>query len=290
MLNRVRNLFAGSDVLTTKLVLLAVVFAVGFGCLSGGRDKEVKPIPSEFVGEWVSSGGSKLSIRGDSGADFHEGGTDIQNATAEYSETEKVLKLTYFGFAVKTFQVDQAPVGNQMKLDSAVYKRSGGANSEDNGITSSGASTSTDSESGNSETRKNGSVASSGGTPRDEEVGDLVQNTLQEFADAIDEEDFTNFRDGVSKPFHDQFTADKFKSSFQEFIDRKSLFVPIIRSTSDMTSDFTSGPTIERESGYKVLKVSGEYATSPLPTKFDFKYLNESGEWKLLRIEVRIMK
>jgi hypothetical protein len=290
MLNRLKVLLTGSDVLTTKLVLLAVVFAVGFGCLSGGSGKEIKPMPSEYIGDWVSATGAKLSIRGDNSADFHEGGTDFQNATAEYSEAEKVLKLTYFGFAVKTFRVDQAPNGNQIKLDGAVYKRASGANSGNNGMTSSGDTTSTDSESDNSGTRKSTAASPTGGTPSDEEVNDLIQNTLQEFADAIDDEDFTIFREGVSKPFHDQFTADKFKSSFQEFIDRKSVFVPIIRSTSDMTPDFTSGPTVERESGYKVLKVSGEYATSPLPTKFDFKYLYETGEWRLLRIEVRVMK
>lgn len=125
--------------------------------------------------------------------------------------------------------------------------------------------------------------------PSDAELENLVQASLQDFADAVDNEDFTDFRDTVSKPFRDQFTAAKFNETFKPFIDRKKSLVPIIRSTGDMTPTYAPEPDVATQSGYKLLNVNGVYSTTPLPTKFELQYIAEGGQWKLVKIRVEVM-
>lgn len=129
---------------------------------------------------------------------------------------------------------------------------------------------------------------SNGETPSEADMTALVQDTLQEFTDAVDAADFTNFRESVSRPFKQQFSADQFKTSFQGFIDKKTAVVPILRSTGSMTPSYSPAFSAGREKGYKVLTANGRYSTSPLPTNFDLKYVLEGKEWKLIEIKLRI--
>src|ERR1700712_3385331 len=78
--------------------------------------------------------------------------------------------------------------------------------------------------------------------PNDATVQSLVKATLSDFTDAVNKGDFASFRDKSSKDFQDTFTADKLKTSFQDFIDKKDVVVPILQSTSGMTPKFSPAP------------------------------------------------
>lgn len=136
--------------------------------------------------------------------------------------------------------------------------------------------------------RSDAPVKAGSSVPSDEDLESLVQTSLQDFADAVENEDFSDFRGTVSKPFRDQFTADKFKDAFQAFINGKETFVPIIRSTGSMTPSYAPEPNVASQSGYKVLNVNGAYSTTPLPTKFELQYIGEGGQWKLIKIRIEL--
>lgn len=124
--------------------------------------------------------------------------------------------------------------------------------------------------------------------PPDAELQALVQKSMQDFATAVDTEDFTSFHATTSSDFQKQFTPDSLKSAFNIFIQKKSAVVPILRSTSAMTPSYSPAPNVGKENMRNVLNVSGSYATSPVPTNFELRYLQDGGQWKLIKIVVKL--
>lgn len=122
----------------------------------------------------------------------------------------------------------------------------------------------------------------------DDEVAELAQDTIQQFADAVETEDFTEFRENVSTPFKQQFSAAAVKGAFNAFINVKKQVVPILRSTGDMTPTFSPEPAVSNKGSNKFLDVNGKYDTSPLPTNFVLQYVDDGGEWKLLQINIQV--
>lgn len=130
--------------------------------------------------------------------------------------------------------------------------------------------------------------SSSSGNVSDAEVASLAQDTIQQFADAVEAEDFTEFRENVSTPFKEQFSPDAFKGAFNAFINVKKNVVPILRSTRKMTPTFSPEPAVSTEAGNRILDVNGRYQTTPLPTNFELQYVDEDGEWKLSKINIQV--
>lgn len=124
--------------------------------------------------------------------------------------------------------------------------------------------------------------ASKNEIPSNDEMQDIVKKTLLDFNDGLQKEDFTDFYDTISKTWQKQTSPTKLKSSFQGFIDGDADLSPI----KPMTAKFTTGPETVRELGMKMLKVNGEYPTSPITTTFELKYIVEKNEWKLAGINV----
>jgi hypothetical protein len=124
--------------------------------------------------------------------------------------------------------------------------------------------------------------ASKNEIPSDDELQDMVKKTLLDFNKALQDEDFTDFHKTIAKRWQDQITPEKFKSSFQGFID-KNVDIGNIKSE---TASFDEDAKIDRSRGLKELTVKGKYDTSPLPCKFELKYVPEGKEWKLYGIEV----
>lgn len=129
--------------------------------------------------------------------------------------------------------------------------------------------------------------ASKGELPGDEEMNQMVQQALLDFNEAVQTEDFTNFRNGVSKPFRSQYTAEQFKTAFSTFITQKTAMNGVLTSIDGMKPEYTTPPEVGKESGTRVLKVAGSYQTYP-GMKFDLKYIPEKTDWKLIRFEVRV--
>ncbi|MGI8642127.1 MAG: hypothetical protein ACR2MG_19525 [Pyrinomonadaceae bacterium] len=124
--------------------------------------------------------------------------------------------------------------------------------------------------------------ASKGEIPSDDELQEMAKTTLLDFNDAIQKEDFSDFYSNISAAWQKQVTPEKLKGTFKPFIDKKVN----IENIDSRDAEFTDTPVIEKELGYKTLKLKGRYETSPLPTKFELNYILEKKEWKLSKIVV----
>lgn len=280
MRNQLQNLFFGKSTKLTVLILFALFAFVGLGCK--GSKTDTKPIPAAYLGDWEGQDGSTLSLRGDNSGDYRSGSTKVENGTAEVDETAKTVSITFVGIG-KTLRIDQAPTGSEMKLDGVTYRRKGGSTTSSSPNSSSSPSTiSTPPVSSPPTTNNSGN----GDAPSDREVETLVKETLEDFGDAVEKEDFTDFRFKTSKDFQVSYTPATLKASFQAFINQKDRVLPSFSSMSGSSATFTDGPRIRTEKGYKILVANGRMSTSPSPVQFETEYELEKGEWKILKIKV----
>jgi hypothetical protein len=125
--------------------------------------------------------------------------------------------------------------------------------------------------------------------PSAEQQNALVKQTLKEFAKGVDSGDFSSLRSTGSKEFQAQVSADKLKDAFQGMIDKKDLLVPIMQSADSKTPQFTSTPSIKEEGSNHTLQLAGNFPTDKLKTNFDFKYVWQDAQWKLLTIKVELL-
>jgi hypothetical protein len=133
------------------------------------------------------------------------------------------------------------------------------------------------------------SDASKGELPADDEMQEISRQVVKDFNQAVQDEDFADFRLKTAKPFQKEYSAGDMNSSFSGFIQKKDQFGKIFDSITDdnMDATFEEGPKIVKEGGYKVLKMKGIYATFP-KTKVDFQFMPDGKEWKLIRLEFKV--
>lgn len=124
--------------------------------------------------------------------------------------------------------------------------------------------------------------ASTGKLPSDAQLQEMARETVLDFNDAIQSEDFTAFHSKISKPFQKQASPERFKQVFAEFLNNNIDF----KEVEDLTAEFSPAPALGKESGYNVLSLNGSYATTPRRTKFELKYIPEGKEWKLIFIRI----
>lgn len=124
--------------------------------------------------------------------------------------------------------------------------------------------------------------------PAEAELEALVQKTLQDFASSVDAGDFTGFRATTSSQFQSQFKTEALNSAFNVFIQKKSAVVPIIRSTAAMKPVYAPAPNIAKNNLVQVLNVNGSYSTTPVPTNFELQYMQDGGQWKIIKIVVKL--
>lgn len=247
----------GRNALVSLALVAGIFFLVGFAC---SKSKDAKPISSDYYGAWVGDDGSTLSIRGDGSADYKSGGTSVSGGTAEINEADQTLSITFVGVG-PTFKITKAPSGNQMTLDGIVYKKGGSSTSD---------------------SKSDQKTASSGDVPGDSELQDLVKDTIMDFNDAIQRNDFSDFHDTLSTPFQEQASPEKLASVFHEFVTAKVNF----KEVADLKANFTTPPTVNTVAGNKTLIVKGNYATTPRKTNFELKYISEDDAWRLIGIDV----
>ncbi len=262
----------GKDSSWTLFLALAALMFVVLAC--SGSKGDFKPVPTAFHGNWTSSDGSvTLNISADGTVVYRAGGTKIDNGAAELDENAKVLKLSLFGVSLKEFKIDQMPSNGSMKLDGVVYRTAGSTSNGDNGNKGPGDTDDPD-------------------MPSTSDLNDMVKDTLLAYNDGVQEEDFTEFRNNASQTFKDQLSAEKLKESFKEHIRLKKQIDPILSSISDKTPEYSPAPNVTsvntaKQGTVKLLNVDGSYNTSD-KTKFYLQYMQENGEWKLLKIRVVI--
>lgn len=123
--------------------------------------------------------------------------------------------------------------------------------------------------------------------PSTEQQNALVKQTLKEFAKGIESGDFSSLMSNASKELQSQASPDKIKGAFQGMIDKKAVLVPIMQSADSKIPDFTTPPSIKEEGSNYTMQYTGSFPTDTFPTYFDFKYIWQDSQWKLLSIEVK---
>lgn len=119
------------------------------------------------------------------------------------------------------------------------------------------------------------------------EYDDLVKGTLDDFKDALEEQDFSDFLEKTSKPFKSTYSNSKMKSTFKGFLDKRKIIIPLMETIRDKTPDYATEPEVRTEKGVDdVLVTKGSFDTSPNELFFENKYIQEDGEWKLITIQI----
>lgn len=118
--------------------------------------------------------------------------------------------------------------------------------------------------------------------PSEDEQQEIVKTTLLDFNDALQDEDFTDFYDKISKYWQKQTSPEKMKKSFQGFIDGEADLSPI----RSMKANITNTPKVEKSGSLRKLEIKGEYNTTPNKTTFELQYIPEGKDWKLFGINV----
>jgi len=274
MKNLTREFIFGRNAKVSAFFVLGIFLLVGLGCFGSGRSDGSNSIPPAYFGDWTGTDGSTLSIRADGKGDYRSGNTKVDGGSVEVDEAAKELSVTFIGIG-PTLKIDSSPSGDEMKLGGVVYRRKG----EFSTLTESNKSVPTKSVS-TSESKDD--------APPDGEVEDLVKGTMQDFTDAVEREDFTDFLNSTSKDFQASYKADQLKDSFASFITQKDKVLPILNSIGENSAEFSSPPRVRTEKGFKILVAEGKFPTSPNTTKFETEYEWEKGNWKILKIKVRL--
>lgn len=125
--------------------------------------------------------------------------------------------------------------------------------------------------------------------PSTDQQNSLVKQTLSDFKKGIESEDFSGLVKNGSKELQTQVPADKMKAAFQQMIDKKDAIVPILDDAESQTPQYTGTPNITEQSGNYLLNLAGAFPTDPAKTNFNFQYVWQDSQWKLLKIEVKLM-
>lgn len=129
-------------------------------------------------------------------------------------------------------------------------------------------------------------VSSKPDMPSTDQQNTLVKQTLKDFAKGIESGDFSSLMSNTSKEFKAVASPESLKDTFGGMIGKKDVLVPIMKSADAKTPQFTTSPSIKEEGSFYTMQYIGNFPTDPFKTYFDFKYIWQDSQWKLLSIEV----
>jgi hypothetical protein len=109
----------------------------------------------------------------------------------------------------------------------------------------------------------------------------LVKSSLLSLNDANVTGDYSVLHAKLSKPFREQFTPDRLKETFREFVD-KHVDYEVIAADKPV---YTKPPVVNGEGQ---LVVEGYFPTEPKRVKFKLEFIPSDGEWKLIHLKVDI--
>ena len=124
--------------------------------------------------------------------------------------------------------------------------------------------------------------------PDDRVLKTMIKATTAEFANAISTEQFSTLYSNASSDFQSTYTEEEVKTVFKPFIDKKRMVVPILNKAVPMEPEFSHAPSIRTEQGLTILVANGKFATKPFPTNFEYEYVKRAGQWKMLKLIVKI--
>lgn len=117
------------------------------------------------------------------------------------------------------------------------------------------------------------------GVPSDGEVTQLVQLAMARLGEAIAARDFSNFYAYISEMWRSQTTKEDLLKAFNEFIEKEI----DLRATHEAEMMLSAKPTIDLQNA---LNIDAEWATKPVRTVGNFRFIKESSQWGLIGISV----
>jgi hypothetical protein len=109
----------------------------------------------------------------------------------------------------------------------------------------------------------------------------LVKASLMSFNDANLTGDYRVFHARLSEPFRRQYTPAKLKDTFKEF-NEKNVDIDIVTA---MTPAWDQPPFVDKEGK---LNLKGFFPTEPTRVAFEMDFIPSNGDWKLIRINVKL--
>jgi hypothetical protein len=150
-------------------------------------------------------------------------------------------------------------------------------------VSQNGNSSSSNSSSDDSTSSANGEV------PSNSTCEAMVRELTADFARAIDSNDFSTIYSDASTDFQNSYSEDQMKDVFKTFVNKKRQVVPILEKTDSMSPVFTPSPYIRTEKGLSILVLNGKFTTKPVPMNFEYEFVNRGGEWKMLKLIVKLV-
>jgi hypothetical protein len=111
----------------------------------------------------------------------------------------------------------------------------------------------------------------------------LVKTSLLSFNDANITGNYTVLHDKLSKPFRQEFPPERLKEAFREFSE-KNVDIELV---AVLKPTYEPAPTIDSEGK---LVVRGYFPTEPIRVNFNLAFIPSDGEWKLIRLNVKLDK
>lgn len=134
------------------------------------------------------------------------------------------------------------------------------------------------------------SSSSDSDMPDDRLLKALVKETTADFAAAISSDDFSTLYSKSSTDFQSTYTEEQTRDTFKEFVQRKSVVLPILSKATGMDPEFSPSPSLRTEKGLSILVANGKYDTKPVPMRFEYEYVKRGGQWKMLKLIVKLTK
>ena len=111
----------------------------------------------------------------------------------------------------------------------------------------------------------------------------LIKTSLLTFNDANITGDYAVLHAKMSKPFRDQFSADKVKELFKEFADKHINFA-VIAAKAPVPAEEA------KVDDRGILSLKGYFDTTPSRVNYDLGFIMSDGEWKLIKLNVDVKK
>lgn len=124
--------------------------------------------------------------------------------------------------------------------------------------------------------------------PADPVLESMIKQTTADFAQAIESDDFSELYNKSSSDFQSTYTEEQMKDVFKTFVTQKRQLLPSLNKVPAAKPEYTTPPAIRKEKGLSILVANGKYPTKPLNVKFEYEWVFRGGEWKLLKLIVKM--
>ena len=117
--------------------------------------------------------------------------------------------------------------------------------------------------------------------PSERALEALVKASLLSFNNANVTGNYTVFHTRLSKPFREQFSPERLGETFKDFRE-KHIDIDVIAA---FAPSYQPAPLVDAEGK---LLVKGYFPTEPVRVNFQLDFIPSDGEWKLIRINVKL--